>query len=217
MNKLSNFAQQNSRHGKHKRGKCPLVNARSPKDKYILFKCQTLQYINLQLEIDLSELDHLITVAKRSANIDRLKTARQHVADEIAVQKRVAEAKAKREAAADQPKRFEFELTNYAWDQSDKFVKLFITLDGLDSSADDRVTVNFSQKSITLSITGVGGKDYKFEVHNLLDAIDVDGSYRKVKTNALVIYAKKSTESKLFENRIEFIQKWLFIVVCIVL
>lgn len=126
----------------------------------------------------------------------RLKQVRQQLADEVAQQKRVAEAKAKREANANEPKRFEFELKNYAWDQSDKFVKLFITLDGVQNATDDNVNVVFADRSIALQITGADDKDYKFEVQNLLDTIDVDKSYRKVKSNAVVIYAKKSTESE---------------------
>lgn len=149
-----------------------------------------------QYESDLLELDHLISLTKRTGNICRLKNIRQHLVDEIESQKRAAEAKAKRESGSDQPKRFEFQLTNYAWDQSDKFVKLFITLDSLQNPAEESVSVKFTDRSITLLIAGADGKDYKFEVLNLLYPIDVDNSYRKVKTNAVVIYAKKSSESE---------------------
>lgn len=162
---------------------------------YILF---------LQLSADLKELDNVILQLKREQNIDKLARVRKELADEIATVKkeveRVKNEKAKKSdadiASGVTTKRFEFELTNYAWDQSDKFVKIFLALDGVQNAAEENVIVQFTDKSITLSVIGVENKDYKFAVNNLLHAIDVGPSYRKVKTNAIAIYAKKAEESK---------------------
>lgn len=158
----------------------------------------------LQLNVDLKELDNVILQLKREQNIDRLARVRKELSDEIATAKkeveRVKNEKASKSnadiAGSVATKRFEFELTNYAWDQSDKFVKIFLALDGVQNAAEENVIVEFTDKSITLSVIGVENKDYKFAVNNLLHAIDVGTSYRKVKTNAIAIYAKKAEESK---------------------
>lgn len=94
-------------------------------------------------------------------------------------------------ASGSEPKRYECEIINYAWDQSDKFVKLFIALDGVQDTGEDNVVVTFTPNSILLKVANVQSKDHKFEVNNLLHEIDVASSYRKVKTNAVAIYAKK--------------------------
>lgn len=91
-------------------------------------------------------------------------------------------------------KRYEVELTNYGWDQSDKFIKLFVTLDGVHSASEDDVVAIFNSSSIVLQIKGVNNKDYKLNINNLLESIDVDKSYRKVKTNMVTVYAKKVKE-----------------------
>lgn len=93
-------------------------------------------------------------------------------------------------------KRYQVELNQYAFDQSDKFVKLYVTLDGVQSCSEDQVTVKFSPNTICLLITDFNNKDYKLEIKNLLNSIDVEKSYRKIKTNMIVIFAKKEKEGK---------------------
>lgn len=98
--------------------------------------------------------------------------------------------------ASTETRRYESEITNYAWDQSDKFVKLFVALDGVQNASEENVRVTFTPNSILLKVADVQGKDYKFAINNLLHDIDVSTSYRKIKTNSIAIYAKKATESK---------------------
>lgn len=100
-------------------------------------------------------------------------------------------------AQAAETKRYECEITNYAWDQSDKFVKLFISLQGAHEAGEDNVTVEFKKNAILLRVANLQNRDHVFAVNNLLHEIDLEGSYRKVKTNAIAIYAKKSVESEL--------------------
>lgn len=150
---------------------------------------------------DLKELDSIIAQAKRPRIIEKLAGVRKDLATELnAVREKAERAKtARNELAAgppSAPKRFEFELTNFAWDQSDKFIKIFLSLDGVHNTAEENVIVEFTDKSITSSIAGVDNKDYKFAVNSLLFAIDPSKSYRKVKTNVIAIYAKKAEESK---------------------
>lgn len=97
-------------------------------------------------------------------------------------------------ATTNQTKRYEVELTNYGWDQSDKFIKLFVTLDGVHGASEDDVVAIFNPSSIVLQIKGVNNKDFKLNINNLLEPIDVEKSYRKIKTNMVTVYAKKVKE-----------------------
>lgn len=145
----------------------------------------------------------------RQKNIDALTAQKTAIEREIAASKKEIErlervAQNRASASSEAPKRFEFELTNYAWDQSDKFIKIFLSVDGVQNTAEENVIVEFAEKSITSKIGGVDNKDYKFAVNNLLFAIDVEKSYRKIKTNAIAIYAKKLEESECL-----FVKKWV--------
>lgn len=90
--------------------------------------------------------------------------------------------------------RYESELTQYAFDQSDKFVKLFVTLSGVEKCPEENVTVDFTANSLVLAVRDLNNRDYKLQINNLLEPIDVDKSYRKLKTGMVVVYAKKSNE-----------------------
>lgn len=101
-------------------------------------------------------------------------------------------------AGTTESKRYQVELNNYAFDQSEKFVKLFVTLDGVQACSESQVTVEFTTKTINLQITNFNNKDYKLEIKNLLEPIDVEKSYRKIKSNIIAIYAKKVKEGISF-------------------
>lgn len=92
--------------------------------------------------------------------------------------------------------RFYVELNEYGWDQSEKFVKLFVTLEGVQNIDESDVVVNFTENSMNLNVNNFNGKDYVLVVNNLLHPIDIPKSYRKVKTGMVVVYLKKKLEGK---------------------
>lgn len=112
-------------------------------------------------------------------------------------------------------KRYEVELTNYAWDQSDKYLKLFVTLDGVQSVGESNVCCNFAENSVCLLVNGLADKNYKLIIKNLLEPIDIEKSYRKVKTNMVAIYAKKRKEGKELELFDFLVVQWFFFVLSI--
>lgn len=92
--------------------------------------------------------------------------------------------------------RYLHELTDYGWDQSPKFIKLFITLPGVQNCAEEAVTVNYTEHSLQLHVSDLNGKDFGLSVNNLLYGIDVEKSYRKLKTDMVAIYLKKVDEGQ---------------------
>lgn len=82
-------------------------------------------------------------------------------------------------------------ITNYAWDQSDKFVKLYLTMPGVQSAPTDHVSVNYTKNSVELSTRDVGGKNYSLTIKGLLNEIDPAGSSFKQKSDSLLIMMKK--------------------------
>ncbi|XP_055302053.1 calcyclin-binding protein [Sitodiplosis mosellana] len=152
-----------------------------------------------ELTLDLAELNAISEKLERPRNIDAVLLQKKRIETEISNLRAQVDTFSKAtqiRVANNEVKRYECEISNYAWDQSDKFVKFFIGLDGVQNSSEESVVVTFSCNSILLKVANIQNKDYKFEVNNLLYEIDVEKSYRKIKTNSIAIYAKKATEGK---------------------
>lgn len=148
-----------------------------------------------ELRKNLTELQQFYSSAQRDSNKTFLHTEIKRLTTLIASleKPKVTEAK-KNEPVA--PKRYITELSTYAWDQSDKFVKIFVTLDGIQNieNPEENVIADFTEKSLKVTITNFQNKDYSFTVTNLLQNIDVAKSYKKVKSDMVAVYLKKATE-----------------------
>ncbi|XP_048188313.1 calcyclin-binding protein-like [Perognathus longimembris pacificus] len=86
-------------------------------------------------------------------------------------------------------------ISNYGWDQSNKFVKIYITLTGVHQVPNENVQVHFMDRSFDLLVNNLNGKNNSMIVNNLLKPISVEGSSRKVKTDTVLILCKKKAEN----------------------
>ncbi|GFQ89604.1 calcyclin-binding protein [Trichonephila clavata] len=85
-------------------------------------------------------------------------------------------------------------LYNYGWDQSDKFLKIYLTMNGIQNFPADSVNANFAAKSVEIHILDEGKKiNSVLAVNNLLHPIIPGESYFKVKTDMVVVFLKKSS------------------------
>lgn len=160
------------------------------------------------MKLDLEELNLLVQSAKRQSTKMLLLNQAQSLAKEIAqLEKSKAAAARKSDTLDNTPKRYTVELKNYAWDQSDKFVKIFLTLDGLaPDNPDIKMECNFTDKCLTLLLQNVTkDRDYSFVVKNLLESIDSEKSYAKIKKDCVAIYMKKVNEGKFYYFSIHFL------------
>lgn len=95
--------------------------------------------------------------------------------------------------------RFTTEITNYGWDQSDKYVKLFVTLPDGEKVQEDQLKVNYSTQGIELLVQGLKNKDYKLVIKNLLESVVPEKAYHKIKPDMVVIYMLKEVAGKRWE------------------
>uniref|UniRef100_A0A2K6UWH4 Calcyclin-binding protein n=1 Tax=Saimiri boliviensis boliviensis TaxID=39432 RepID=A0A2K6UWH4_SAIBB len=84
--------------------------------------------------------------------------------------------------------------SNYEWDQSDKFVKIYITLTAVHQGATENVQVHFTERSFDLLVKNLSGKSYSMIVNNLLKSISEGGSSKKVKTDRVLTLCRKKKE-----------------------
>lgn len=82
-------------------------------------------------------------------------------------------------------------ITTYAWDQSDKYMKLYVTLKDVHSLSKDQITCQFTNKSIKLNVSDLNGKNHQLYIANLMENILPADSYHKVKTDTVLVMLKK--------------------------
>ncbi|XP_036319676.1 calcyclin-binding protein [Rhagoletis pomonella] len=155
-----------------------------------------------ELVQDVEEVTKLLGEVTRPRIRNVLLTAKAEIEKEIVnLEMKEHFASQKKASGEDaKPKRYLVELTEYAWDQSDKFVKLFVTLDGVQNIDKANVGVTFNENSMVLHVSDLNGKDYGLTINNLLEGINIEKSYCKVKTDMVAIYMKKNNEGKCWDH-----------------
>ncbi|XP_054623355.1 calcyclin-binding protein [Dunckerocampus dactyliophorus] len=151
-----------------------------------------------QLETDLQELESLLEKAERTRVREFLKQEQKKLEKEIAVKRQQKEQRARREAdpAAPSKATYTVKITNYAWDQSEKFVKIYLTLKNVHTIPSENVEVNFTERSFSVLVKDLDGKNHQMTVLNLLCPIDEKNSCTKIKTDMVLIMCKKQTATK---------------------
>ncbi|VDP20608.1 unnamed protein product [Heligmosomoides polygyrus] len=100
-------------------------------------------------------------------------------------------------------------VTNYGWDESDKFVKVYITLQGVHNANPSSIQHSFSNNGYDIAVSGHCGKNYVMTMKGLRDEIVPESSQIKQKTDMLMVMMKKKTEGLKWEQltKIEYDEK----------
>lgn len=145
-----------------------------------------------ELMNDLAELEALESQVKRQRAKNILSVEIKKLQSEISKLQQQVEAPPTDSTAASAPaKRYQVKLNNYAWDQSSKFVKFYVTLNKVQSLPPENIMCNFTSKSLELQVKDLENRDYIFVVNNLLMAINPEESNWKVKSDMILINAAK--------------------------
>ncbi|EDV21079.1 uncharacterized protein TRIADDRAFT_30752, partial [Trichoplax adhaerens] len=86
------------------------------------------------------------------------------------------------------------------WDQSDKFVKLYISLSGINALPKEQINVTFTSSSISLSVVNFNNKNYALNIKGLFAKIVPESSTFKVKTDDIVVSMKKEKTSERWSH-----------------
>jgi calcyclin binding protein len=100
-------------------------------------------------------------------------------------------------------------ITTYAWDQSEKFLKLYVTVPGAAPGQESQIRFEVQPKSADFYANDITGKNYFFTVKGLLLAVTPEGSQFKVKKNEILLMLKKKDEGKSWPavTELEFQEK----------
>ncbi|XP_065830252.1 calcyclin-binding protein-like [Oscarella lobularis] len=94
------------------------------------------------------------------------------------------------------PKAYVKKITTYGWDQTDRSVKIYVDLSGVEKLPPENVQVVFDKKSVCLDVLGLAGKNHQLHILNLLETISPDKSSYKVKSGSVYITLVKVKEAK---------------------
>ncbi|CAL1526760.1 unnamed protein product [Lymnaea stagnalis] len=146
-----------------------------------------------ELRQDLEEYEELHKTAKRPRvqetilkEVDRLKKE---------VKQLEAKAAAHESKAASGTVGYEENIINYAWDQSDKFMKLYLTLTDLNKITDENIVSNFTDKSVTVRIQ-FPNRVSTLHIARLCEDIIPKESYCKKKSDYVLVMLKKNEVGK---------------------
>ncbi|XP_063283344.1 calcyclin-binding protein [Pelobates fuscus] len=155
----------------------------------------------LELQNDLDEVKLLLEKATRKRVRDVLYVEQRKLETEITNkrQQQTAQSMDVQKPSAVVPPMvgtYTVKISSYGWDQSDKFVKIYITLKGVQHIPVDNVQVQFTERSFELLVKNLDGKNHTMTVNNLLNPISPESSLRKVKTDTVLIMCSKKAEKK---------------------
>ncbi|KAL2097835.1 hypothetical protein ACEWY4_007042 [Coilia grayii] len=152
-----------------------------------------------ELETDLKEVLVMLETSARKRVQSLLKQEQQKIEKELTQKRQLREQLSKRDSGdSSDPtvKGYTVKINNYGWDQSEKFVKIYITLKGVHKIPAENVEVTFTGKSFIFFVKNLDGKNHEMTVNNLLCPIDVQESSRKVKTDMVIVMCRKTAAKK---------------------
>ncbi|KAA0719372.1 Calcyclin-binding protein [Triplophysa tibetana] len=151
------------------------------------------------LESDVKEIASLLEKCERQRVRDVLTQEQKKIEKELAQKRQMKEQQAKKDSGDKTDtvlKGYTVKINNYGWDQSDKFVKIYITLKGVHSIPSENVEASFTERGFHVLVKELDGKNHQMTVNNLLCPIVTSESSKKIKTDMVVIMCKKKSTKK---------------------
>uniref|UniRef100_A0A1I7RTY9 Calcyclin-binding protein n=2 Tax=Bursaphelenchus xylophilus TaxID=6326 RepID=A0A1I7RTY9_BURXY len=153
----------------------------------------------VELKADLSELEALRAQSLRP-NVQKflekeILLANERLNKSVQAEARRAASTAAASSTGSAPRPLK-KITTFAYDESDKFVKLYYTLNGIQNHPADRIESKIDEDSFLVRISDFNGFDYEFSARGLSYAIDASKSIVKPKTDLVLVMLKKQEEGK---------------------
>ncbi|KAI6209626.1 Calcyclin-binding protein [Aphelenchoides besseyi] len=134
-----------------------------------------------KIQSDLNELQSLRTKAERSNVQKLLDNEIQRLTSELKKQSK-PESRTPTQSTSTNTRgvnRPVKKLKSFAYDESDKFVKLYYTLPGVQNLPSDSINASFTEDSFNIKVVDLNGVDYTFEAAGFTHPIDASKSLAK--------------------------------------
>jgi calcyclin binding protein len=156
-----------------------------------------------EYELDIQEYNSLLTQATRSNAKQLLTTQLANLNADLSrlqrnEQERISKLNNNNSAPPVITGGYTKKIDTYGWDQSDKFVKIYITsLADVNKVKQEDIVCNFTLKSFDCTVKNLNKINYNLSVLNLAHKIEPSESYVKVKSDMIAIFLKKSESSSI--------------------
>jgi len=166
--------------------------------------------MNVESEIsnlreDIKEIKNLLEIAKRpkveallTIEMRRYETKLSEMMESLERQKNMANQNTNSVTQPVAAKSYDVPYKSYSWDQSDKFVKFYLTnlKNVQDLQKPDGFQSSFQSKAVNFRVCNLLGKNHVFEIKELAYEINPDKSMYKVKSDMVVIMLAKAKEGQ---------------------
>merc|ERR1712002_721806 len=159
---------------------------------------------------DLQELESVLGMVNRS-NVrmiiaDAISTLRTKVEE---VSKKSITQPAQQEQKSIPPKQnlYTVKISNYGWDESQKFVKVYISLPNIDKLTQEQINCDFTGQSFKCNVSNHNGKNHVLEIPRLAGNIVPATSTCRLKSSNIIVSLRKENEGKNWGNLTEVAKK----------
>ena len=84
-------------------------------------------------------------------------------------------------------------ITDYAWEDQDKKVKIYVMFEGVGELSDDAVKLDFAENSFSLTVMGYKGENHKLTFATLF--ANIENATAKKKPNKFILTLFKTEEN----------------------
>ena len=98
---------------------------------------------------------------------------------------------------------YDVQIKQFSWDQSDKFVKIYLTgLTGVNELPAENVVKTFcgNDNSVEIRVNGLNGKNHVFSVKETCESFDAEKSHLKVKSDTVSVFLAKSAAGQKWSH-----------------
>ncbi|KAM3965668.1 calcyclin-binding protein [Aphomia sociella] len=165
-----------------------------------------------ELRSDIDELNELLKQAKRKKVQDLLTLEIRKLETEWINLKEAGNTPMDTSPApttsAPAQKKYQVKLNGYGWDQSDKYIQVFVTLKDVHTVPKDQVYCKLTDRSMELHVDNLDNKDYLLVINKLLEPINIAESHWKQKTDRVVIFLAKTRPNVKWSHMTELEKKF---------
>jgi len=111
----------------------------------------------------------------------------------------------------EKPHVFTKKIQTYGWDQTDKLMKIYVQLAGIENVPKENIKLDVKSKSFSLLVCNLNKMNHNLSMPNLLEEVDPTSSFFRVKSGNVIVTLKKKvpqnwshltgTEKKIKEDK----------------
>lgn len=152
-----------------------------------------------ELKKDSEELHHLLEQATRQRVRDALQIELRRIQTEITkrLDNQTNNAPEDSVTVVHKPKTPALptvSIDSYAWDQSDKFMKIYATVKDVQNVGQESIECEFKTRGFKLKVKELNNKNYELHIGNLMEEIVPEDCYFKIKSDTVLLMLKKKKQ-----------------------